>query len=157
MLIWSVRGLRRVMTDRGDRGCVLLHEINGQIQHLTLNRWKWLIPSKFINYLTFSFSFSQWKDNITTTTRPRGVSKPGSLHTGILTPQNESRRAQSWDQVGHPCQRRPRHPTQGTTQVQAEADPSVQEQAPEEGNPGVCLQWCIAFSRGLEINASSGL
>lgn len=85
----------------------------------------------------FSFSLSKWKDFITTTSA--SVSEASILHAGSRRARNESW-AQSWDQVGHPCQRRPRHPTQGATQVQTKADPSIQEQASEEGHPGVCCE-----------------
>lgn len=93
----------------------------------------------------FSFSLSEWKDFITTTSA--SVSEASVLHAGNITAHNESW-AQSWDQVGHPCQRRPRHSTQGPTQVQTKADPSIQEQAPKEGHPGVCCE-CFLLLQGF--------
>lgn len=116
----SIRGLKPVMSDRGDMKWSVLFETD---LHRP-DRWKLLIPS-----IILLSKVSSRRLHVTEVSR-----KP----KGTLTAQNESW-AQSWDQVGHPRKRRPRHPTQGTTQVQAEADPSVQEQAPEEGNPGVCM------------------
>lgn len=59
------------------------------------------------------------------------------MRSDTTSPACDEPRAQSWDQVGHAGQWRPRHPTKGAPQVQAEADPSVQEQAAKEGSAGV--------------------
>lgn len=69
-----------------------------------------------------------------------------SLQTGTRTVEPSDRhepRRPKRDQVSHACQWRPCHATQGPPQVQATADSSVQEQAPEEGDPGVKAHGCL--------------
>lgn len=131
----SVRGLRPVVSDRGDRSCSPALSLSFHICLIVLDELSW-------NKSLFPKMERYHHDHYASE----------SCFFSIITAHDESGATQSWDQVGHPGHRRPRHPTQRPTQIQTEADPSVQEQASEEGSPGVSCEWCSLYVRSIRNN-----